>query len=161
VADFRHDAPWVDVNDAAALDRATEMIEAAPADFECWWDPPTSTVTCALVSGDGGVLVRGGDRARAGPWDLPRRDEIADMMLAERAGPPALEFDDLDDLTGLLARYRVVRYDAAGGHPAPEGTTWVSAEELGADDDRGSITSRFARAWAATATGTGGGRHAG
>ena len=163
VADFRHDATWVDVNDAAAVDRATEMVAAAPADFECWWNPPASTVTYALVRGDDGVLVHGGDDTRTGrPWDLPSRDEVAGLVLTDSAGPAALEFDDLDDGTGLLARHRVLRFDAvAGSHPAPEGTRWVSAEELGTGDDPGSITSRLARTWAATATGAEGGRHAG
>ena len=163
VADFRHDAPWVDVNDAAAVDRATEMVAAAAADFECWWDPPATTETFALVRGDDGVLVRGGDDARTGlPLDLPSRDEVASLALTEPAGPAAFEFDDLDDRTGLLVRHRVLRVDApAGSHPAPEGTRWVSAEELGTGDDPGSITSRLARAWAATATGAEGGRHAG
>jgi NDP-sugar pyrophosphorylase family protein len=38
VVAFSHTAPWVDVNDAAAIRRADELVAIHRAGFEQWWD---------------------------------------------------------------------------------------------------------------------------
>jgi len=89
----RHDAPWVDVNDADALERATAMVRKHPNLFETWgnWTPPQAkhlpsqelppreqapreVVGAVLRRADGALLLEQrplNATLGAGVWDTP------------------------------------------------------------------------------------------
>ena len=152
VAEFRHEAPWVDVNDAAAADRAERLVAADPA-FECWSEPPVAVVSGALVAGQRGVLVtRGGGDPPT--WGLPNADDLAGTATAASPGRLVAEFDDLDDASGRVLRHRVMQVEPAAQDPPPEGMAWVPREELESLAVADGLASPLARALAAT-TGAG------
>jgi NDP-mannose synthase len=149
VAEFRHDAPWVDVNDAAAVHRADALVAARRGAFACWSDPPTRTVTCALITGETGVLVRRvGDRNDRAAWGLPSAVEVDGLSLTERSSRPVLEFDDVEEGTAQVARHQVIHLVAGTGSRAPEGMAWMAPETLAALAEDDALTPSLARAWA-------------
>ena len=151
VAEFRHDAPWVDVNDASALPRAEALVARDREGFELWCDAPARTVNLALVEGERGTLVRGGDGPTrdAGSWRLPAVAEVAGLALEDRPGRGAIEFDDVDEGSRTIVRHRVVHLDAGGVHRAPDGMTWLAPEILEALESEDGIDVPLARALAA------------
>jgi NDP-mannose synthase len=117
VGAFRHSAPWIDVNDAAHLERAEELVAANADAFELWLDAPDHVVDCALVEGAEGVLVE-----RNGSWlSLP----------PAWTGEAWHTLDDFDPLGGANVRYRIRRGGAAGS----EQTSWMSIDELSERED--------------------------
>ena len=151
VAEFRHDAPWVDVNDASALPRADALVAGHRSGFELWWDPPARTVTLALVEGERGTLVRGHDPSGdARSLRLPSVAEVTGLALEDRPGRAAIEFDDVEEGSGTIARHRVVHLDDGGRvHRAPDGMTWLAPEILDALVSDDGIDAPLARALAA------------
>ena len=147
VTEYRHAAPWVDVNDAAAAERAERLVATDPA-FECWSAPPAVVTTSALVTDDRGVLVRGGGEPST--WTLPLLDDLAGVIVEARSDQPMTEFDDLDESSGLLLRHRVMRADPQASAAPPDGVAWMSMDQLVALADRDALDSPLARALAAT-----------
>lgn len=131
VAEFRHEAPWVDVNDDASVGRAEELVSSHRDAFDRWSDPPARTSTFALVVGDRGILVRGGDGVGAGTGaDLPSADDLPAGEFRAR-DDNAVEFDEL--VEGAVVRHRVALY-SAGEADAPIGMTWMTRELLDAGE---------------------------
>lgn len=151
VAEFRHEAPWVDVNDAATVDRAEALVAKNLAPFERWADPPSRLVACAWIVGDDGVLVRrvAGELTDGPMWTLPSVDELSDLPLTPSNGVALAEFDDLDDAIALVARHAVLRFDPLPyGSSVPEGMTWLPTDRIAALGGAG-LSSPLLRAWAA------------
>jgi len=134
VAAFEHQAPWIDVNDPATVERATELVGETPA-FERLHRPDVEVVG-AIIRGPQGVLLerRPDDAAcYAGQWDTPggkleAGETPAEAMrreLREELGdapwePASLgEFDDLDPTSGRWFRHHVFVAKVPVGH-APE-----------------------------------------
>src|SRR5471030_388947 len=54
---FEHNAPWVDVNDKAAVARADRLVASNPVVFERRSFPPDATDKCVLIRRDSQILV--------------------------------------------------------------------------------------------------------
>lgn len=142
VAAFRHQAPWVDVNDTAALGRAEELVAGNWRSFECWADPPAERVGWLAVLGARGVLLVDSSAApEVAPGRLPTvpigpeqdpADALAPLLAklgAQVRSEDRLEFDDLAADTGALVRHIVVVAGFAGDSSSPAGTRWVTDSE--------------------------------
>lgn len=120
VAAFEHESAWIDVNDAAALDRAERLVLARADEFELWAAAPDREVSAVLAVADDGAawLARSVDGARyPGMWELVEH--------VPRAGArPLIRFDDPHPETRTRVRYRV--YAAPQGE-LPPGGGWVPA----------------------------------
>jgi dTDP-glucose pyrophosphorylase len=125
IAAFEHEAPWIDVNDAAAVTRAEELIARHPSAFDYWARPPDCLVVSLMVTTRRHALLemRPGPVARyAGLWDVPGEQheptdgaplEAVVRKLQEELGGPALRpqllisFDDVDPASERLIRHHV------------------------------------------------------
>jgi hypothetical protein len=142
VADLRHDAEWVDVNDVEALKRAESMVAADPGEFDLWREPPPREVDLALVVGRAGVVVSTG---AGGRWTLPDAESVGGVSGTEAR--TLAEFDDLEG--GEITRVRVVRIDADVDAPALDGMRWCPQDELLRESDAAGLASPLIRALAA------------
>jgi len=151
VCAFPHDAPWIDVNDAARLGQAEQLIAEHMDSFEHWDDAPQHEVVALLVlSPSSALLVHRPARAARYPerWDVPgeelHRDdttprEAARRLLARvvpgtRLAPEFLaSFDDLDVATRRLVRHHVF-VAHADDEPSPPSfdapARWVGRQRL-------------------------------
>jgi dTDP-glucose pyrophosphorylase/ADP-ribose pyrophosphatase YjhB (NUDIX family) len=144
---YPHAAPWVDVNDGAAADRAEAMVAAHPELFERWSCAPDAEEALALLQTAEGVAVQR-PRAGGGPWRAPgvavRAGESPARTLAaalrHRTGgdPPGVRalavFDEIA-ATGTLVRHHVfvAAIAAARLAPAPgHELGWLPLDDLGA-----------------------------
>jgi NDP-sugar pyrophosphorylase family protein len=125
VAAFPHEAPWIDVNDRAAVDEAERLVRSHPEAFERWLEPPIPERTWGLALRPGRVLV---SQADAVPVLPPQPHPV---LRADATGPIA-EFDDLDGGAPRLVRHRVFAADAPEALPA--GLAWVSRQSLMGSD---------------------------
>jgi NDP-mannose synthase len=125
IAAFAHEAAWIDVNDAAALDKAERLMLDHAQVFEYWEYTPECQVVNLMLSSPLGILIefRSGMASRyPGLWDMPgERCQPTDLTpieglidtLREYSGWPCLRpkflatFDDLDVATGQLIRHHV------------------------------------------------------
>jgi NDP-sugar pyrophosphorylase family protein len=101
VRPFHDGAPWVDVNDAAALQRAEALVAAHPERLDCWFPAPDATVEKVLLHGPDGVLV---ELRPDGAWDLPGAELVR--------GRPLTIFDDVD-----VGSRRVIRHHIRVAEP--------------------------------------------
>ena len=166
VCAYPHDAPWIDVNDSAALTAAEQLITEHSDAFEHWKDAPAHEVVAVLVCSPSRVLlVQRPPRAPRYPglWDVPGaplpRDaatppDAADQILARLVPgiPPAptflTSFDDLDVATGCLIRHHAFVARATDAPPAPplDGEArWVARARL---DRLGPMSSPLVRSLA-------------
>lgn len=120
-----HEAHWVDVNDATALERAEAMLHTFPQGFECWSTGPLEVVGCLLEREDRLLLERRPDTSRAYPgvWDTPggriepgetpvqavRREIREELGVTLDEVQPIGCFDDVDIVRGGVVRHHVFR----------------------------------------------------
>ena len=57
VAAFEHDSAWIDVNDAAAVEKAERLINDHLEEFEYWDQTPDSELASLLFRTPSGILV--------------------------------------------------------------------------------------------------------
>jgi len=151
IAAFAHQAAWIDVNDAAAVQKAEQLICAHPQAFEYWERTPDRHVVSLVLSSSAGILVE--LRSTMAPrypglWDLPGEpcqptdltpiQRLAEALQEEGGWPylrPAFltSFDDLDVATGQLIRRYVfwVRLDATPALPcSARPVQWIARAEM-------------------------------
>ncbi len=164
VCALRHDAPWIDVNDAATIARAERLIAGHRDAFEHWDERPAYEVAALLpVSPSRVSLV-----ARDGGWDLAVERVLADdatpaeaidRLLVQRPGwtdakaELLASFDELDVATAALVRYHVfVARGAEDAWPPLRDPTarWVERDGIG-DAEAANAALRRALAYANTA----------
>jgi NDP-mannose synthase len=135
IAAFVHEAAWIDVNDAAAVARAEELISEHAQAFECWVRNPDFHVVSLVPRSPFGILVKQRTTAASryrGMWDLPGKslppmssptvesllDCIREKHRWPRLQPEFLtSFDDFDGTTRHLIRHHV--------YVAPSDQTWL------------------------------------
>jgi len=150
VSAFSHAAPWIDVNDAASVERAEFLLMANSPRFELWRVPPNRESVIAAVLKNGRVAfvkdavsqLSGGKTVSRDPvfsslGDL--EDRIA--HLRERIGltlakPQLLvSFDELELQTGQRTRYHILVSTAAAFQKSRSpvwrgGGRWMNVKEL-------------------------------
>jgi dTDP-glucose pyrophosphorylase len=161
VCALRHDAPWIDVNDAAAIARAERLITEHREAFEHWDERPAAEVAALLPVSPARVWLVARDEG----WDLAVERVVADdatpaaaidRLLAARPGwtdakaELLTSFDELDLTTAALVRYHVyVARVAEDAWPPPGDRTarWVERDGIG-DAEAASPALRRALAYA-------------
>jgi NDP-sugar pyrophosphorylase family protein len=122
-AAFEHESRWIDVNDAAALERAERLVLQHADEFELWAAPPDREVDVVLpVSAEGAAWLarsaNGGARY-PGAWELVEHAPPPDAA-------PIIAFDDPHPQSRTRVRYRA----HAGSEDAlPPGGGWVDAAD--------------------------------
>jgi dTDP-glucose pyrophosphorylase len=152
VCAWAHDAPWIDVNDAAALGRADRLVIDHSDAFEHWREPPADEVAALLaVSGSRVLVTQRSPFAARYPalCDLPGQalggddatpEQALRRMLAEHPGwsgrtPELLaSFDDLDVATTRLVRHHVFVVSMADDARRPLDVTAWWAERQGLEE---------------------------
>jgi mannose-1-phosphate guanylyltransferase/phosphomannomutase len=149
VAAFEHAAPWIDINDAAAIPKAEQLVTEHLTAFEYWDHPPDCEIAALMLCSPAGILVeyRPHPSSRySGLWDIPGehiepgdrspRNAISRKFEREPAwcrGTPEFltSFDDLDTTTGHLIRHHVFFVLARDTLPLPPlaGLKWMPLEE--------------------------------
>jgi NDP-mannose synthase len=125
IAAFAHEAAWIDVNDAAAVDKAEQLISDHAQAFNFWERTPDCQVVSLVLRSPFGILVEHRSTLASryrGLWDLPGKqlrpmtspsfESLLDCIQAEYRWPcrrPEFltSFDDLDVTTGQLIRHQV------------------------------------------------------
>jgi mutator protein MutT len=133
---YPHAAPWIDVNDRSALERAEELVAAHEDLFERWPRDPDVEVAGALILGPEGVLLEWRSAmASAYPaqWDTPGgkiepgetpADAIArelreELALEVRGARRVAVFDDLEPASARIFRHHVFEVDVGHASPFP------------------------------------------
>lgn len=168
---FVHNAPWIDVNDAAAVARAEALIASHPDVFEREATAPDKLVASALVRKPGALMLerRAPDATRyPDSWDLPGivvdSESMAEASLmaelrdclrldVERLGAPCC-FDDIDVDTAQVFRHLVFPVELETSHHGPKRDRrfqYLSLDRI----DRGAVSPAAVRAAAVHATPTG------
>jgi NDP-mannose synthase len=149
VAAFEHDAPWIDINDAAAILKAEQLVTEHLTAFEYWDHTPDCEVAALMLCSPAGILVeyRSYSSSRyPGLWDVPGEhiepgdrspiDAISRKLEREPAWccvtPEFLaSFDDLDTTTGQLIRHHVFFALTRDTLPVvrPAESKWIPLEE--------------------------------
>lgn len=131
---FPHEAPWIDVNDAAAVRRAEVLVRAHAGPFERWPEVDVEVVG-AVIRGPRGVLLEArppGAGCYAGLWDTPggkiepgespaaalRRELEEELGLGRLDLRPLAVFDDVDPTSRRRFRHHVFTAPLAGARPA-------------------------------------------
>jgi NDP-sugar pyrophosphorylase family protein len=134
IAAFVHDAPWIDVNDSAAVRRAERLVAGYPGVFDLYDRKPDTTDDCVLVRAKDEYLVRKNiGRDFAGRFDVLRGRDAA--WLAEGmtgALMPLARFDDFAEISKTFVRHEVSLAEA-GTVELPdltEGFTWITADGM-------------------------------
>jgi NDP-sugar pyrophosphorylase family protein len=139
---FEHAAPWIDVNDRAAVQRADRVVAANPTVFELRSQPPDDTETCVLVRCGSRILVSERseiEAGRGGRFDVVRSIRDVNTALgisaagesAAAVGTYLASFDDFDEVRGRTVRYEFFIFDAEGAERAiaPRGFAWLAADD--------------------------------
>ncbi len=155
IAAFQHHAPWIDINDAAALSQAERLIMSDLPAFEHWTCEPDTKRTALLLHGSQGILLErrpaAVDSSPTGwslPWRSDSRDDGAPHNQAARRCNMAptwprlcpeflTTFDELDMSCGQLIRYDVFAAAVDGVTPGSEMARerrWFSPEHLRSED---------------------------
>ena len=141
VRSFRHTAPWIDVNDLAAVERAEVLLAAHSKEFELWAGRPDRERVAVVFSSRRGVML---EQSEDGTWCFPTAgigvDESPLPTMAhiteERFGvlaalpTPLAVFDDIDVVRGGVTRTRVFSIELGDGGRAGV-ARWVRPEEVG------------------------------
>lgn len=155
VRSFFHQAPWIDVNDLAAAERAEALLGTYPDQFELWPTPPHRQTAALLLCSRRGVVL---ERAPDGAWCLPRVDvtECGDGDTA-RAGdalgrlfgvdPQLLTtFDEVDTVARRVVRTYVFVAEVFAAELADADlagdVTWVAPEHVDGLDQVSDVVSR-------------------
>jgi dTDP-glucose pyrophosphorylase len=124
IMSYQHNAAWIDVNDAACLDKAEQLIIEHFQSFEHWPEAPDYEVATLVLHSPSGVLMKKGRANQSESseyWQLPFQritnglsspnDAIARIVSQnsfEVLKPEfVLSFDNLELATGLLVRHHV------------------------------------------------------
>lgn len=167
---FPHDAPWIDVNDAALVRRAELLVAGHPERFEHWKESPAAEVAALVLRSATRMLVvrrpAAADRYRD-LWDVPGErlgrddaipfdgvDRLLGYLRAAADVKPELvaSFDDLDVTGGRLIRHHVFVADVADeprGLVPDAATQWVDRARV-AELPSASAPLMRALGWAAT-----------
>jgi dTDP-glucose pyrophosphorylase len=148
VAAFVHDAPWVDVNDSAAVRRADKLVASFPGVFEVYDRQPDTTDDCLLVRARNEILVRenvGGEFH--GRFDVVRERDAASLANSEfgvidAARTHLATFDDFTDTSKKFLRHEVLVVEAGTARAAAEGFSWIAAD---GDHDPADLTQPLRR----------------
>jgi CTP:molybdopterin cytidylyltransferase MocA len=126
---FLHKAPWMDVNDRAAVGRAEAFVAANAGSLERWTaDPFPRVIACAVVHSPGGVLIHPASEGLGLPTMEALTESFRSGLLA---GGPVVELDDLGPSGDEIVRYRLSGFRAAGEPPAPPaGLRWSAEAEV-------------------------------
>jgi hypothetical protein len=126
---FLHDAPWMDVNDLAAVGRAEAFVTANAGSFERWTvDPSPRVVACAVIHGHRGVLTHSTQEGLVLPTIDALKESFRSALLA--CGP-VVELDDVGPSGDEIVRYRLSGFIAVGEHAAPSaGLHWFADAEI-------------------------------
>lgn len=145
VAAFRHNCPWIDVNDADAIADAERLVAANLSTLGCWHPSPSSERLHLLIRSERGVLAEkysSGSPSDSG-WGFPGQfisqpaDEAA-VSTCRRLGfdqgkPRWLgAYDDLEEHGESITRHFVFLTDVASGAAQPAGAerAWVCLGDL-------------------------------
>jgi len=124
VNSYAHQALWIDVNDASALDRAERLVDAHPTVFDQGREPPERAMASVVIRSESNVLVerRPADApCYPGLWSLPEAEAEPGQDLRQAlARTLRLEtdlefekletlavFDDIDTASGLIIRHHI------------------------------------------------------
>jgi dTDP-glucose pyrophosphorylase len=125
IVSYQHNSAWIDVNDAACVDKAEELIIQQFQSFEHWTQTPDCEVATLVVHSPSGVLMKMGCANQSNGseyWQLPSQritnglrspnDAIARIVSGQAAFEVlqpdfVLSFDDLELGTGRLVRHHV------------------------------------------------------
>lgn len=126
VESFLHDAAWIDVNDAEALEAAEVLFAGRRESFDCWSTAHEAEVVGCLLQHDGHLLLEWRPetaRCYAAQWDTPGgklesgetpeqalRREMAEELGLSLAPPDVravARFDDVDAHSGKVFRHHV------------------------------------------------------
>lgn len=149
VAAFEHDAPWIDINDAAAILKAEQLVTEHRTAFEYWGHTPDCEVAALMLSSPAGILVEYRPYSASrypGLWDVPGEhiepgdrspiDAISRKLEKEptwcSVTPEFLtSFDDLDTTTRRLIRHHVFFARTSNPLPPfrPAGSKWIPLED--------------------------------
>jgi dTDP-glucose pyrophosphorylase len=141
IAAFEHNAPWIDVNDEAAV-RSADRLVARNADvFERRSHSPDAIDACLLIRTASRILVvdqTNGEGGFRGRWDVVRAKgggETERAIQGITQGAVSAEtrlasFDDFEDLGGRTIRHEVfvVQAGEGEGSTAPDGLAWIEAD---------------------------------
>lgn len=122
-AAFEHASHWIDVNDAAALEKAERLVLEHAAEFELWAAPPDREVSAVLpVAADGAAWLARAEHGGArypGAWELVEHAPGPDAA-------PLIRFDDADPGSRTRVRYQIY---TAGNDALPPDGGWVDAAD--------------------------------
>jgi NDP-sugar pyrophosphorylase family protein len=126
VESFQHDAAWIDVNDAEALEAAEALVAGRRDSFDCWSSTREAEVVGCLLQHDGQLLLEWRpETARCYPaqWDTPggklesgetpeqalRREMSEELGLSLDSSElrSVARFDDVDAHSGRVFRHHV------------------------------------------------------
>ena len=154
---FHHRAAWIDINDAADLARAEQMLASGPDPFECWNRSPHVEVAGALLCDGSRILLERRVRGGQALWDTPggklEPGESAAAALAREldeelglrvvgAGPALARFDAIDE-DGRVLRHHVFALRARAADARPREGQRLEWFELAAlPDDRARVVAR-------------------
>jgi 8-oxo-dGTP pyrophosphatase MutT (NUDIX family)/CTP:molybdopterin cytidylyltransferase MocA len=159
---YEHNAPWVDVNDGAALKRAEELVSQHSQSFECWSPSPHLHVVGAMLWSHRGILLeRRSTSARCHPglWDLPggkveagerpadalRRELHEELGICSHREKAISVFDDVDTSSGLVLRHHVFSMLVDPGAVEPQTgmvVSWFDPEKIAKLDGLNPIVTR-------------------
>jgi dTDP-glucose pyrophosphorylase len=151
---YQHDAPWIDVNDLAAVERADALVSGHADEFELWSSSPDREIVALLLSSSQGVALA---PTRDEAWCLPHgRLPDGDRLTAARriaarhtvqsiCPEPLTTFDEIDVPSRRMTRIHVFSMaipDASLAGPA----RWFCTQDINA---LGSVSPIVRRALAA------------
>jgi NDP-mannose synthase len=140
---WQHKAPWIDVNNAAAIATAESLLSEQTDDFECWGEPDVEVVGALLFQEDKMLLEYRPEGAKCYPgiWDTPggklekgeNPEEALVRELREELGIKVSNmqkvacFDDIDLHSSRVFRHHVYAVPCVQQPKAVEGQRldWV------------------------------------
>jgi len=146
IAAFEHLSPWIDVNDAASVQRAEELIMANFKGFELWRKSPQRQVAIVCVLHDGVVAVpRKGSGLPAACGGLPTvelsKDDPEEAitrcshagLIRAKSGRVLVSFDHIDTRTAERTRNYVILAEPTRSFRAAKSNgafQWVQLNDL-------------------------------
>jgi NDP-mannose synthase len=147
---YHHDAPWIDVNDLAAVERAEALVERHLDEFELWPNgPDQETVALLLCDNRCVALTRVDEEA----WCLPHarlsdgaiptaaRLIAAHCTVQSVCPEPLTIFDEIDTSTGRITRIHVFSVEVEGGNLSNR-MKWFCTQQINMRDSLSPIVRR-------------------